>query len=365
MKIFFVIDSLANAGTEKSLLDIISNFSDNITCKVLYIHKPETLLQQYIQAGIQIQKISDSSTFLKSEISLKKIIRTEQPDIIVSSLYKSNILCRIVCVQTKTKLVGTFVSDSYNRVRFESYSFKQKIGQVLYKSLDKLTSFIPKYYISNSSSIRLSNCRTLNIKKKKVKVIHRGRNTQKVSEWKKPGNGVFTFIIIARVLQTKGYEELIYAFNNVYKKYKDVHLHIYGDGNYVNVLKMKIEEFGLTQNVYLNGNILNACQYLSTANCFVFPSWFEGLSGALIEAAISGIPIIASNISVNKEVINGLSTAIMHKVQNAESLAECMFEMIKNYEEYSKNTTIARLKAIEKFDIKNIAQKYEDFLLSI
>jgi glycosyltransferase involved in cell wall biosynthesis len=365
MKVFFVIDSLTNAGTEKSLLDIISNFSSSINCKVLYIHKPETLLQQYIDAGIKIQKISNSSSFFRNLISLKKIIKTEQPNIVVSSLYKSNILCRMVCLQTKTKLVGTFVSDSYSRVRIKSYYRKQKIGQLLYKTLDRITSFIPKYYISNSSSIKLSNCKVLNIKEEKVKVVYRGRDIEKVSEWINPENEAFTFIIIARVLQTKGYSELIDAFNNVYKKEKNVQLHIYGDGGYINELKTKIEKFDLTQNVYLKGNVVDAYQYLLKANCFVFPSWYEGLSGALIEAAISGIPIIASNISMNEEIVTGLPTALIHKVQSTESLVECMFEMIKNYDSFKQHSQSARIKAISKFDIRDIAAEYEDFLFSI
>lgn len=365
MKVFFVIDSLANAGTEKSLLDIVSHFSSKINATVFYIHKPETLKQQYYNAGIDTIKIAENSTFFSNAVSLINFLKKEKPDVVVSSLFKSNILCRICCLITRKKLIGTFVSDSYSKMRTKEYSIKKKIGHTFFWQIDKITSIIPLKYISNSSSIKLSNCKALQINKEKVKVIYRGRDSDRIHQWKKPVNDQFIFIIIARILKTKGFDELFEALSIILKEHRNIQLHIYGDGNYEGSLKAKIQKLDFSDKVIFKGNIINAHQYLLTANCFVFPSWYEGLSGALIEAAISGIPIIASNISMNKEVINSLPTAIMHKVKNAESLAQCMQEMINNYHEYSKNTIITRSKAIEKFDIKNISLKYENFLLSI
>lgn len=366
MKVAFVIDSLANSGTEKSLLYILPKISSKIQISIYYLHKPNSLEKDFLNAGIKTKQLTKSNSLIKNYIALKMIIKSEKPTIIVSSLYKSNILCRLATFKSTTKLVGTFVSDNYNKARMQELNFKQKFGLNFYKLIDAITSFIPIKYISNSKSIKYSNCNFLKINKNKVKVIYRGRDSELIHPWIRPkNNNNFVLCIMARLLKTKGYKELIEAIYITKKKYKNITLHIYGDGNYKNEIKELITKFDLQENIILEGNISNPYLLLNKANCFIFSSWYEGLSGALIEAAISGIPIITSNIIMNKEVVNNLQNTIFHKVKDKNSIAICIEEMIKNYEKYASYSTLARQKSIEKFDINIIAKQFETFLKSI
>jgi len=169
---------------------------------------------------------------------LNEIIRKEKPDFVVSSLYKSNILSRFSCLLTKTRLIGTFVSDSYSELRFKNYSLKQKVSSIILKQFDKLTATIPIGFISNSYSIKVSNCKRLAIQENRVKVIYRGRNIEQILEWNQPlNNSKFTFIIISRVLETKGFRELITAFSILVKTYPNIVLEIYGDGTFLDFTK--------------------------------------------------------------------------------------------------------------------------------
>jgi glycosyltransferase involved in cell wall biosynthesis len=368
MKIIFVIDSLANSGTERSLLDIISNFSQNTQVILIYLQAPHTLKSDYNKAGIQTVWLNENRNinFINNVFLLKSIIKKEQPNLIVSSLYKSNILSRFTCLFTNTKLIGTFVSDSYSKLRSTDYSLKQKIGFFIIKQFDKITATIPIAYISNSNSIKISNCKHLQIPKNKVKVIYRGRDTIKIVEWERPiNNSKFVFIITARVLKTKGYKELIEAFSIVKKTNENIVLEIYGDGNYFENLKQLATKLGVNNSIYFKGNQLNGWQHLYQANCFIFPSWYEGLSGALIEASISGIPIIASNIAMNLEVVKCSKNAVLHNVRDVDSIVECMNKIITDYPAFVLQKTISRDAAINKFDIKKIAVKYEDFFTAL
>jgi len=80
----------------------------------------------------------------------------------------------------------------------------------------------------------------------------------------------------------------------------------------------------LSNSIILKGNQLDAWKNLYNANCFIFPSWYEGLSGALIEATISGIPTIASNIPMNIEVIQNCRTTITHQVKDVNDIVNAM-----------------------------------------
>lgn len=368
MKVLFIIDSLANSGTEKSILEICKHFSTNTTPVLVYLHGPETLKLAYQEANIPLINLTDSrkSPFISQLFRLLKVIRNEKPDIMVSSLFKANQLARVASLINHKKLVGTFVSDSYNTIRTKNMNSKAKFGFALVKMFDRLTSFIPVGYISNSVSIKDSNCRALGIITNKVRVIYRGRNADLLKEWIKPitNSEVFIFCITARLLETKGYKELLKAFARLKKRYPNVLLNIYGDGILSQWVTSFCAENGLKDCVLQYGNLPDAWQYLYKSNCFVFPSWYEGISGSLIEAAIMGIPIIASDIPMNLEVIETIPNVLVHKLKDESDLEKQMEKMITNYETYIANTSLARERAMEKFDIRLISAQYETYLSS-
>lgn len=368
MKIIFVIDSLANSGSERSLLDIISNFSQNTQAILVYLQPPHSLKNEFSKASIRTIWLNENKKkgFVTNLFLLNRIIKQEQPDFVVSSLYKSNILSRFSCLLTKTKLIGTFVSDSYSKLRFHNYTLKQKVGFTIIKQFDKLTATIPIGFISNSHSVKVSNCKHLAIQKNKVKVIYRGRNTEQILKWNQPlNNSKFVFIMISRVLKTKGFEELIKAFSIVSKSYPNTTLEVYGDGPFLESAKKMCAQMGLSNSVFFKGNQLNAWKHLYNVNCFIFPSWYEGLSGALIEATIAGIPTIASNIPMNIEVIKNCKTALTHQVKDVKSLVDSMTTMVTNYRDFVAHTGSTREIAIDKFDIKKIATKYEEYFKAL
>jgi glycosyltransferase involved in cell wall biosynthesis len=108
----------------------------------------------------------------------------------------------------------------------------------------------------------------------------------------------------------------------------------------------------------------NGWKKLYEAHCFVFPSWYEGFSGALIEAMMAGIPIIASDISMNLEAVDK-ETALIYKVKSVNELAAHMETMITSYPNMIEMGKRARAVASGRFDIKVIAAEYESFLHSV
>lgn len=364
MKVIFTIDSLANSGTEKSLLELIQNFTDEIEVTVVYFYPVHKLLDKYVKAGINVKYlgIGKKVGFLKRIERFTKLIRTEKPDLVVSSLLRTNIISRVACKLTKTRIVGTFVSDSYSDVRLGSYKLKRRVGFKLMYRLDRLTAYIPMLWISNSESIKGSNCKRLSISADKVKVIYRGRSVPE--KWQSPSHDQeFVFVFIGRLLITKGVIELIDSFGNLYMQHKHIRLHIYGEGNSRTVLEEQIRKLDLTTVVTLFGDIPNANFNFYKSHCFVFPSWYEGFSGALVEAMMTGIPIIASDIPMNLEAITNGVNAYVFKVKNIIDLHRAMQEVLNDYEMAVQMGCMARETAISRFNIKYIADQYQRFLL--
>jgi glycosyltransferase involved in cell wall biosynthesis len=366
MKVFFTLDTLTNAGTEKSTLDIITHFSKETKVKVIYFYKVHDLKEAYERAGIPLVfvDLQGGNSFFKGIKVLKNLIREEKPDVVVSSIYKANIISRIACKLTGTKLIGTFVNDSYGAVRLEE--LKQKGINRKFKLvwlLDKWTAGIPKHYLSNAFSIAKSNSETLGVPLDKINVIYRGRESGKFPAWNPPPvEPAFKFIAIGRLIDRKGFAELIEAFAILKKDHPAITLDIFGEGKSRKKFQQIIDKNNLNESAVLHGAIPNAWQKLYGAHCFVFPSWYEGFSGALVEGMMTGIPIIASGIPMNLEAVTENETALIHKVQDAADLEKKMERMINSYGNMIEMGKKARSEAVVRFDIKTISKQYEDFL---
>ncbi len=364
MKVLFTIDSLQQGGAEQSIANIIQHFSEDVEVTVLYFYPKDDLLPTYknLRCRVIAMNLQGKYNWVKAISGMKKIIESVRPDIVVSSLYRSNIISRIACFQTNTKLIGTFVDDSYNAERRKTF---KGVGLLKYQAtwiLDRLTSFIPYAWISNSKCIGENNAKKLGLPLSKIKVIYRGRNSSAFTRWNHTQTSPFIFATIGRLYEKKGYPELIEAFSAVSKKYADVRLIIYGEGGYRSIMEERIKELELTDKIILAGNIPAAWLKLYDSNCFVFPSRFEGFSGALVEAMMTGIPIISSNIPMNLEAVQHQHTALVHEMKNVQDLQAKMEQMMQNYPAMIEMGKRAREYAFETFDIKMIAQQYQNLL---
>ena len=363
MKILFIQDTLINAGTEKSLLQILPLVSSGLEYSVVYLYPRHDLKAAYQAADIPLifLDLKGKYDFWNGFKKLKDLIQKEKPDIIVSSLLRSNLLSRMSSFWMGVPLIGTFVNDSYNNYRLEIKQGVQRWKFRFFWGLDRLTAGIPKFYISNSTFIAQSHVKTLGVPIRKTKVVYRGRQVPE-RHWKKPESAGFLFLSYGRLLQIKGFEELILAFAEVHKTFPASKLVIYGEGMNRSVLEKLIKDLNLIHAVSLPGVKSNVTDKLYEADCFVFPSWYEGFSGALVEAMMAGIPLIASNIPMNLEAVTPGENALVFPVRNNQTLKEKMLFAIANPARMEELGQKARKEAIQRFDIRVIAKEYESVL---
>lgn len=330
----------------------------NETLKPLY----ETLPVQLV--SLQLQGRYD---FIKGIWLLVQLIRKEQPDLIVCSLYRASLMSRIASRITGVPVVDTLVEETYGEQRRSVFKGKQVLKFLVPYWLDLLTAGIPVHWISNSKSIAAANSRHLKIAPSKITTIYRGRDSSRLRPWQQPADAPkgFVFAAIGRLYPKKGFSDLIAAFSLVAPEFPQARLVIYGGGPFEGTLAAMIREQQLEKRITLAGNTPDAWNHLYEAHCFVFPSWYEGFSGALVEAMMMGIPIIASDIPMNLEAVTEGKTALVHRVKDVEHLAGCMIEMIDDYGKMIEMGATARREALERFELRRIAGEYEGVLRGV
>lgn len=157
-----------------------------------------------------------------------------------------------------------------------------------------------------------------------------------------------SFVFVGRVVDYKGIAELLMAFSKVRGKYPKAVLNIYGAG--------EIDEFKKIagEGVVFHGETKEPLKALAENDVFVLPSYREGLSLSLLDAAMMGKKIIASDVDGNPEVIENKVSGLLVPAKSAEKLAEAMMWMIENPREASKMAQKARKQYEEKFDFEKI-----------
>ncbi len=368
MKVMFTIDSLAQGGTEQSLAELIPHLGKDIEVFVVYFYNTHTLRETFLKLPCRLfyLEIAEKYGFSQAVVKLTEIVRLEKPDVVVGSLYRSLIISRLVCWYTGIPMVDTFVNERYGREQKARFRGLDVFKYYTTWMMDRFTAFIPAKIISNSYSIAQSNAAALGIRSNRIKVIYRGRDTEKVEPWEPlQNNRGFVWMAIGRLIPQKGYNELIAAMKTIVSTYPRASLKILGDGPLKDELQKKIVSLGLEKHISLLGNVPFARESLYGADAFVLPSISEGFSGALVEALITGIPLVASDIPMNLEAISPGRLSFIFKAGNADSLAFQMEKLMTDYEGACRIAGIAKNRSMDYYNIRNVASEYASTLRQV
>lgn len=363
-KIIFAIDTLQTGGAEKSTLDIVSRLPRSITPIVVSFYNNLELKTSFDDAGIRTQnfQLKEKYAFAKGIKLFKQFCVEENPDLVVATLFRAEIISRIVCHQLKIKNIGTFVNDTYSRYELEDLSAFMKLKIGFFWVVNRWTANYCHRFLANSESIKSSNVKKMLLRSSDVDVIYRGR---KISVFKFNSEGRFAqkeihFLNVGRLLKRKGQYELIEAFAKFNKQYPESKLTIAGEGSFRPHLEALIDNLQMKEKVKLLGNVKCIPTLLKECDVFVFPSYYEGFSGALVEAMLAGAPILASDIPMNREAVKHLTTAFLFNVKNVESLEQALIFAATNKEIMKNMAKEARILAEERYDIDKIVQQHAE-----
>ena len=112
-----------------------------------------------------------------------------------------------------------------------------------------------------------------------------------------------SFVNMGRLSPEKNQAELILAFAKLQKEYENARLYILGDGALREKLQNLIKEQGLTDKVFMTGNVENPFQIMKECDCFVLPSLYEGQPVSILEARLLSMPIVMSRFSSYRSAV--------------------------------------------------------------
>lgn len=144
-------------------------------------------------------------------------------------------------------------------------------------------------------------------------------------------------VTVSRQTVNKGAGRTIDAIKILKEKGFDIAFTVVGRGDYLETLKSKVMDLGLTENVNFTGQLDNqgVVSALKEAHIFTFPSTAsEGFPKAVLEAMASGLPVVTSRTSVLPELVENTHSGFALDDLSSESLASAIEKLIVDKELY-------------------------------
>lgn len=183
-----------------------------------------------------------------------------------------------------------------------------------------------------------------------------------------PAEGRVRFVSVMRVMKDKGIEELLDMAKTIHREYPDTLFEILGayEEESRSLYEPQIEDLQSEGIVRYYGYRDDVPDFYAHCQAVIHPSYHEGMSNVLQEAAATGRPVIASNISGCKEIFEDGVSGIAFSPKSAESLTNAVRSFLSlSYEDRVSMGRKARAHVEACFDREKVVQAYMAALLEL
>lgn len=250
------------------------------------------------------------------------IVNKVKPDMVITYTIKPNIYAGWIC---KIKGIRYAVNITGLGTAFEKGGFLKKLVIFMYKRALGKAGVV---FFENQANKELFVKEGI-IAEKMTYVLHgAGVNLDEFSPIPYPRNMTCRFLFIGRVMKEKGMDELFAAMKRLVENGEKCSLDVVGP--FEDDYKAALQKYEAEGWLKYHGYQEDVRPFIAECDCFVLPSYHEGMANTNLECAASGRPIITSNIPGCREaVIDGISGYLCES-QNADSLYKAMKKMIRN-----------------------------------
>jgi len=163
-------------------------------------------------------------------------------------------------------------------------------------------------------------------------------------------------VYAGRLAHVKGVDVLLRAWATIVAK-RTARLIILGDGPDAEALQALAKTLGISQHVEFVGDCDNVAAYLGTADIYVQPSRDEGLPNAVLEAMAAGLPVVASDVGGNRDLVEDGVTGILVRSESIDELAGAISRMLEETSQRSVMGEQARQKILAEYSMTSVVDR--------
>ncbi|MFC2542464.1 MAG: glycosyltransferase [Leptotrichia hofstadii] len=377
MKVLILHGHLSMGGEERVLLNVLKNLVElnyDVDLLITWNHGENNLFENEIPEKVnykflfdnyngknklikEIYRIRAKAAYLKK---VEKIIKENKYDVIIdysSNLLKYNNFDIKVPVFAWIHFSLTF-GDKLSTDKIEKYR-KQ------YKKYDKILAIC--------DTMRDEFVEILGMDKNKVELVYNPIDLEAIRKKaenidKKYENYLKQdyFLQVSRLTEQKQPEHLVDIYYKLKQRGIKEKLYFIGNGEKVELIKQKIKEYKLEDDVILLGQIENPYPFFKNAKLFVHTGKYEGLPTVLLESLAFGTPVVAYDCPTGPKDILGKNSEYgeLIPLNNKDTFVEKVYELMNKNEKYENYRKLSLVRAND-FSMESNKAKLKELIENI
>jgi glycosyltransferase involved in cell wall biosynthesis len=274
--------------------------------------------------------------------NLRRIIRQESPRLVYTALFDAHIVGRIAAAGTGVPVLSNLTNVAYDPARYADPNVNAKRLRVL-RIVDGWTArHLTSHFHAVSQAVKSSAITSLGVEPEAVTVVYRGRDPQVFGEAgderrnrarSELGLGAESPVVITvgRQEYQKGQRHLLEAVPLLLEEFPDLEILLVGRQGHASAqLTLLCESLGIEKHVRFLGHRTDIADLLAASDIFAFPSVYEGLGGASLEAMAMELPIVASDIPALREVVENGGNGTLVGPGDSRAIADAIGALLRD-----------------------------------
>ena len=351
-------------GAEEQVIQMSMGLRDRgWQVEVVSMLKPRLLPNDFQNSGIRVTSLDMERGIAdpRGLLRLRRVMRRFQPDIVHSHMTHANILARTVRLVCKTPvLVCTLHGLKMHKVKGGS----TRLREFAHRLTDPLADLTTTICRAAANSYVLNR----SVPAAKIQVLPNGVDTNRyrpdaqVRALVRRDLGVesaFVWLAAGRLEKPKDYGTMIRAFALVLAGGAGAVLLICGNGSLQPEMTQLAQELGIAGHIRFLGLRRDIPELMNAADGYLMSSETEGLPMVLLQASATGLPIVATNVGGNPEVIEDLRTGFIVPAGEPDSFADAMNRLAALPVQKRRSMGLAgRANTVAKFDSKHVFDRW-------
>lgn len=341
MRIQIVLNGLGTGGAERSTAEMIpalERAGARVRVACLYARR-EGVEQQVRRQGTPVT-VLEGGTLARKAIELRGSLRRWAPDVVHTAIFEADLVGRIAAAGAGLPVLTSLVNDSYSRQRLRDdrqQAWKVNVTRFIEASSAHI---LTAHFHAISGVVKSAAVERLWLPADRITVVPRSRTLDRLGVYSPErrnrvrtalGLGLDQRVVLAigRHEYQKGLRYLLTAFGRVTAGRSDAILLLAGRrGGETAGLLTRAQRSGIASNTRFLGYREDVGDLLCAADVLAFPSLYEGLGGAALEAALVGTPVVASDVPALRELLDRRDATVFVPPASAEDLARGLEYML-------------------------------------
>lgn len=342
-----VINQLGPGGAERSLSELIQPLADRgVRTTVWCLHPVDSRWAGDAELPCDVRVLTARGLIAKA-MKLRRQLQDHRPDVVHTTLFESDLVGRLAATGTGVPVLTSLVNTTYDSARFDDPRVNS-LKLALVKGIDGWSAkTMTDHFHAISRAVKESYVEHLDLPEQQVTIIPRGRDMARLGAPSPDRRararlalGVASdaelALAVGRQEHQKGHVHLLRAAALLTRSRPQLVTLIAGrEGNETARLRALHQRLGLGERVQFLGNRDDVPELLAAADLFVFPSLYEGLGGAVIEAMALGLPIVCSDLPALREVVEEGGNADLVQPATPQPLAAAIAALLDDGERRS------------------------------